>query len=184
MMKKALVMVGLMLLASQFVMATDFSIFGGWWDENDPGDVYGAGLRLSAKEGPWIADLTVTWMDDSTYYWYGWDYYYNETISVVPVEVGFRYIADNQSSFRPYGGGGVGFYFNDSDHFKIDDSWGYYGLVGFNFGHPRSADFFAEAIYRWVDTDMTYRHAGDGSTPTINVDLGGIGVNMGVVFHF
>jgi len=183
-MKKILVLVGVLLLTTQLLPAADFSLFGAWWDESDPGDVYGMGVRMSTQEGPWALDFSVTWLDDATYYWYGWDYYYTQEISTIPLEVGFRYIADSYDSFRPYIGGGAGYYLNDARRFDVDDSWGYYGLVGFNFGHPQQIDFFAEAIYRWVDVDFTYPNPTGGPAAEGTATLDGLGINMGVVFHF
>jgi len=185
-MRKTVVLLFVLLLAAPMIHASDssFSLFGSWWSEADPGDVYGFGIRYTTQNGPWALDLGATWLDDSTYYYYGWDVYYHEAIQTIPLEIGFRYISQSYNAFRPYVGAGGGYYLNDSDYAKIDDSWGYYGLVGFNFGSGNGADFFAEGIYRWVDTDVTIRNPAIGPPAVTNVDLGGFGINMGVVFHF
>ncbi len=184
-MRKIAILICMLALVTPALSAGDLSLFGAWWSEKDPGDIYGVGFRLTGQEGPWAADLTVTWLDDTTYtyYWPGWGGYYTQNMKTVPVELGLRYIADTYRAFRPYAGGGFGYYFNDSDWAKVDDSWGFYGLVGFNWGNRNTFDFFAEGIYRWVDTDVKIHDPVTGDA-RYKADLAGFGINMGVVIHF
>jgi len=182
-MRRVLVLLCVFILASTMAVAGDLSIFGSGWDQNDPGSVYGGGFRLTGQEGPWAADLTVTWLSDSAYSWYGGSWHFRNSLQVTPVEVGARYIADTQSAFRPYGGGGIGYYFISSDFGKVDDEWSGYALVGFNFGNPHSVDFFMEAVYRWLTTDVKINDPVAGNIK-YEADLKGFGINIGAVIHF
>ncbi|NOZ93961.1 MAG: hypothetical protein GXP47_04345 [Acidobacteria bacterium] len=182
-MRRVLVLSCVLILASTMAMAGDLSLFGSGWNQNDPGTVYGGGFRLTGQEGPWAADLTISWLDDSAYTWTGWGWVYRNSLQVTPVEIGTRYIADTPNAFRPYAGGGLGYYFISSDFGKVDDKWSGYALVGFNFGNRHTVDFFMEAVYRWLTTNVEVRDPVAGNV-TYSADLKGFAFNMGAVIHF
>ncbi len=183
-MRRFVILTLAMLLLAPLAHAGDISLFGSGWDMGDADTVYGGGFRLTGWEGPWAADFTIAWMDDSTYYWNGWGYYYTENVQVTPLELGLRYMLQENRSFRPYLGGGFGYYLTDSDYADVDDSWGGYILGGFNIGDPQSFDFFAELVYRWVDVDAKWHNPDNDETGKWSVDLAGLAFNLGVVIHF
>ncbi len=182
-MRRVLVLSCIFILASTLAVAGDLSVFGSAWDQNDPGMVYGGGFRLTGQEGPWAADLTISWLNDSTYTWTGWGWVYRNALQVTPVEIGARYIADTQNPFRPYAGGGFGYYFISSDLGSVDNKWSGYALVGFNFGNPHTVDLFFEAVYRWLTTDIQVNDPVAGSIK-YDADLKGFAFNLGAVIHF
>ena len=103
-MRRILVMFLAVMLVGTMASAWDLGLFGSGWDQKDPGTVYGGGFRLTSQQGPWAADLTISWLDDSTYAWTGWGWVYANSLQVTPIEAGARYIADTNNPFRPYAG--------------------------------------------------------------------------------
>jgi len=182
-MRRVLVLSCVFVLAGTLAMAGDLSVFGSGWNQKDPGTVYGGGFRLTGQEGPWAADLTVSWLSDSSYVWNGWNYVYTNALQVTPVEIGGRYIADTPNPFRPYGGAGFGYYFIDSNRGKVSNEWSGYALAGFNFGNPHSVDFFFEVVYRWLTADVNVNDPVAGNFK-YKADLGGFAFNLGAVIHF
>jgi hypothetical protein len=53
--------------------------------------------------------------------------------------------------------------------------------VGFNLGKGRT-NFFAEANYRYADSEVTY--SGGGVRIVDDLEIGGFGVNVGVLWTF
>ena len=58
---------------------------------------------------------------------------------------------------------------------------GGYAMFGINFGANRTK-FFAEALYRYGQSDITYHHASEPWTGTM--DVGGFAVNAGIIWTF
>jgi hypothetical protein len=64
---------------------------------------------------------------------------------------------------------------------NADNTFGYYGMLGFNLG-ARYVKFFAEGLYRWGESDVSYRSGGQEWRG--KMDVGGWGLNAGVIWTF
>jgi hypothetical protein len=94
---------------------------------------------------------------------------------VVPLEVaGLINLPLFWERFTPYGGVGVGYYFMDGDEFDIDDDWGYFPLLGLEVGFHKFS-LMGEARYIIMEAD---------SDDVGEVDMEGLGVNLGAIIRF
>ena len=92
-----------------------------------------------------------------------------------------RYLFDTLGTFRPYVGGGGTFFYNHLNDGKLDNTFGFYGLLGFNLGR-NNVKFFAEGIYRLGEADATYSNPGNDLKG--KMDVGGFGINAGIIWTY
>jgi hypothetical protein len=146
--------------------ASDVSVFGSLWKGSETDARFGGGVKLALTEKgqETLVELRLSAFDDL-----GPDAV-EESLFVLPVELGLRFpIADTGALF-PYLGLGGGYYWMDYGDLSVDDAFGGYGLFGLQWTfHPRGF-VFTEVLYRYVQTEST---VGD-------LDLSGLGVNAGV----
>jgi hypothetical protein len=180
-MRKALLILGICIVAAPAWAGGGFSLFGSYAQLSDDAEGIGFGARLSVGGDHWIGDLTWTWYpsDEGVLTVPGVD---PDKLQVIPTDLGFRYLFQSSGMVRPYIGGGGTFFYNNLSNGSIDNSWGLYGLFGFNFGHG-GIKFFAEGIYRWAETDVSYSVGGE-PVYTADFDIGGYGINAGVLLSF
>jgi len=179
-MRKALLVLGICILAVPAWAGGGYSLFGTWTEINEDASAPGAGMRVSIGGQNWVGDLTWTWLqgqdDVSTITGY------QDTVQVIPTDLGVRYLFDTQGSFKPYIGVGATFFWVNLNDGDADNAWGGYGILGFSLGESRTR-FFAEATYRFGSSDVTYNMT-PVSVVTGSMDVGGFGVNAGVVWAF
>jgi hypothetical protein len=177
-MRKALLVIGICVLAAPAWAGGGFSLFGAYSEVNDDASAPGAGVRLSVGGENWLGDLTWTWFEnqDDVVTIAGIE----DGIQVVPTDLGVRYLFDSRGSAKLYVGAGVTFFYVNLDDGNVDNAIGGYAMAGFNFGHGRTM-FFAEAIYRYGSTDVSY---GAADSISGSMDVGGFGANVGVVVGF
>jgi len=161
--------------------AGSISLFGTVWNQNDPGTAAGGGLRLTGAQGEWRSDVTFSWVTAS------WTQAapggaFANSFDVFPIDIGLRYVAPVGFRLQPYLGGGATYNYVSTDVGTVDNKWGWYGVAGLNWGNPYGIDFFVEAIYRDADTYLKFTDPVAGHQRT-RVDLSGLGINLGVVFH-
>ena len=179
-MRKALLVLGICILAVPAWAGGGYSLFGAWTEINEDASAPGAGMRLSVGGQNWVGDLTWTWLQqqDGVSTIAGFE----DSLQVIPTDLGVRYLFNTQGSFKPYiGAGGTFFYVNLNDG-SVDNTFGGYAMLGFSLGQSRTK-FFAEAIYRYGKSDVTY-YLTPVSTVTGSMDVGGFGVNVGVAWGF
>jgi len=178
-MRKALLVLGICILAAPAWAGGGFSLFGSYAQVSDDAEGFGGGVRLTLGGQNFVGDLTWTWYpSDSNVGTVGG---LSDKLQVIPTDLGARYLFNTSGSFRPYIGAGGTFFYTNLNDGSIDNAYGFYGLLGFNLGHGMTK-FFAEAIYRWGEADVTYYHPVRPLTGTM--DLGGFGVNAGVIWTF
>jgi outer membrane protein W len=173
----------LALIAAPAAADNDFALSGAYWNTDDADEAMGVTGKVRFN----ILELRATYFSDVT----------ADTtperndfeVKTIPLEAGLAFQFAEDAPVNPYVGGGAGYYLLDSDAGDIDDEVGYYGVVGANFGRMENIGFNVEAIYRNMEaTVRTPPEQLDDEEPEIdeNVDLqlGGIGVNFGVVWRF
>lgn len=179
-MRKALLVLGICILAVPAWAGGGYSLFGTWSEINEDGSAPGAGMRVTAGGSNWVGDLTWTWLQSQD----GVDTIagYEDKVQVIPTDLGIRYLFNTQGSFKPYIGAGGTFFYVNVNNGDADNAFGGYAMLGFNLGRGR-AMFFAEAIYRYGSTDVTYK-PNPVDVVTGSMDVGGFGVNAGLMWFF
>jgi hypothetical protein len=112
-------------------------------DSDDLGTGYGGGAKLEVKPTDWLSvdgRASLIFFDDFD-------------ISMIPLEAALRLnVPMFGERIVPYAGVGVGEYLFDADDVDLDDSVGYFPLVGLEVGTRRVA-LFAEARWLFLQTD-------------------------------
>lgn len=160
--------------------AAEIGVFGSYWDTADADEAIGFGTKLRfgivELRGTYFQDVTADTEDDEE----GID------VRAIPLEVGFAVKFAKDAAVSPYLGGGGGYYLLDANDFDVDDEIGWYAVAGADFGRQFSGmSFNVEAIYRGMEA--TVREASDGLPEVdeeVDLDLGGFGLNAGLVFTF
>jgi hypothetical protein len=107
---------------------------------------------------------------------------FEDNLQIVPTELGIRFIMNPKGNVIPYLGGGVSFFWVNVNDGSASNPIGAYALFGINFGGSK-VKFFAEGLYRYAKSDITYRYAGDIRW-TGEMDVGGFAANAGVIWTF
>lgn len=179
-MRKVVLVLGICLLAAPAWAGGGYSLFGSYAQITDDAEAPGAGVRLSLGGGHWVGDLTFTWYNEEsnvpTVAGFSGD------LQVIPTDLGIRFLTNPSGGFNLYFGGGLTYFYTSLSDASISDELGLHGLVGFTVGTSR-ARFFAEANYRYADCDVTYRLNPNESIRD-NLEVGGFGVNAGIVWAF
>ncbi len=193
---KALLAAVLGLALAMPATATDFSLYGSYWDTDAAGDTAGGGISLGLPfNETWAIELRGTYFeelsDDPLANAFDSDdtVFQDQGISVIPAEVGVR-LSFPQDSFRPYASFGAGYYLLDSDFGEVDDEVGYYGALGAAFGNPDGIQFFVEANYRKMEGEVRLDPEDLDDIDDIDIDdtatfdLDGFGANVGLRWNF
>ena len=192
-MKKALVVIALMLVATSPALASGFSVFGSYWDTSDVDETFGGGLGLSFPLGEAGLGLDLR----ATYYQELSDepidnlfdddeaVFQEESLEVLPLEAGLRWSFNTDGTFNPWVGAGISYMLLDTTRsgLEVDDETGFYVTFGSSFGDPDGMNFFAEALYR--STEATVRSDDpDRIRDEVSIDLDGLGLNAGIVWRW
>lgn len=176
------------LLAGTSAGASEFGLYGSYWDTDVLGTTAGFGIGAGFGDGPIRFDLRGSYFpdlsesfDDLTDFEGTGNY---ELEALVP-EAGVSFNFLPGEVFRPYVGVGGSYYILDGSHFEVDNEVGYYGLAGFSAGGD-SVAFFAEAIYRRVEATVTDDDLEDDFDldNEVDLDLDGLSLNAGVRWRF
>ena len=143
-----------------------WGLFAAYWDAKDADEGYGAGLKISAEmvEGVQL-ELRGTFFNDLED---------EADAEVIPLEVGLALSHAASETVDIYGGGGFGYHLVDADEGDPDDEVGFYLVAGADWNLKEMASLFGEILYRDVDIDVG---------PS-DVDLSGVGVNLGVLIKW
>ena len=177
--RTVVVLVGCLLLMSAPAWAGGFSLFGTYGQTNEWNRSFGAGLRVSVGGERLVVDFTGTWFpakNGVVVRESGVEIF--DSLQLIPLEIGLRWVFSRGSSVRPYLGAGGGYHLISLGSGSVDDEWGYYGIAGLNFYGWEGGGFFVEAIYRKVEAKLEYGGA------VYEEDLGGLGGTFGVTFKF
>lgn len=160
--------------------AADFGVYGAFWDTEDADQALGVGGKLSFGR---IFELRASYFSDVT----------TDTeperrdfeIKALPLEAGLAFKFAQGERFTPYVGGGAGYYLLDTNRFDIDDEVGYYAVLGADIKGGTGLGFMVEGIYR--NMEATVRGDLDDNPRVddeVDLQLGGFGVNAGLVWSF
>ena len=182
----AATLVCLVCLVPSTAKATDWSLYGSYWDADALGETYGVGLRATFFPGNFQMELGVTHYEE-----FSSEFVINGVgtevlvvdadTEVIPAEIGVRY---NLGASQFYlSAGGTVYYINSSVD-DLDDEWGLYYRAGLQF--PR---FFVEVGFRDVEGSIDFDldlglDDDDQGLPVADSRLGlsGVAVNFGWSF--
>jgi hypothetical protein len=179
-MRKALLVLGICILATPAFAGGGYSLFGSYGSVDNHEFAVGAGMRLTLGGDRWVGDLTWTWYQNVS--GVGTVAGFDDNIQVIPTELGIRFLMNPKGKVIPYLGGGLTFFYVNLNDGNASNPVGGYALFGINFGAKR-AKFFAEGLYRYGQSDVSYRYAGDQQW-TGTMDVGGFAANAGIAWTF
>jgi len=178
--------------------AGSFSLYGTYWETDDLNETFGGGLAFGIPLGERFAlDLRASYYEqlDSNELDEILDAIFDDdenvfrqnSIEVIPVEVGIRYNFVPRERVNVYVGGGPAYYLLASDFGGIDDEFGGYALLGAQFGDPEGISFLLEGQYRKVEgsIDNEEGELGDRDfVDRVNFDLDGFAINAGIAWRW
>jgi outer membrane protein W len=175
----ALAALGLSGLSALPASASDFTVFGSYWNTKDADKALGAGAKLRfgyvELRGTYYSDVTADTSPESRDF----------EIKAIPLEAGLVYKIPTGAAFSPYIGAGGGYYFLDTNRGQIDDEAGWYAVAGGDFGRTSSGlAFNAEVMYRNMEATIRDRANGTDIESKVPFDLSGLTVNAGLTWHF
>jgi hypothetical protein len=169
--RKALMLLAILTLFSAPSWAGSFGVYGAYWNSKDADASGGAGVRMGFNftkmlelefHGTYFPDFK-----DDQFPGQSFD------LTAIPVDGGLRLNFIPDGGFNPYVGGGVTRYFLSTDPGSVEDQNGMYLNAGFEAGAKDSGHFFAEVMWRKVDTPISLGTFDD------EVRFDGLGVNAG-----
>jgi hypothetical protein len=179
------------------VHATDFTLFGSYWDTDVAGDAAGGGVSLGIPFNEMLAlELRATYYEELTddpleNIFDSDDPVFQEVgIQALPLEAGLRLSFAEGATFRPHVMGGVSYYLLDSDFGEIGDEVGWFGAVGATIGDGDGAEFYVEGLYRKAEAEIELDPDDLEDIDDLEIgenaqfDMDGFGVNLGVRWSF
>lgn len=182
------------LLLSALPSVAGLAVYGSYWDTEAMGDTGGVGVAFRSDEkgfawelrGGYFPDLTRDFeslLDDPESVDFDLD------LKAIPIDLGIAFQFGSDSGFRPYVGGGVSYFLLDSSFGSVSDEVGFYALGGLELGSGSFA-LVVEGIFRVVEGTLEsdiedWQDIIDFEIDErIDIDLGGYGINVGVVWRF
>lgn len=184
-------------LAVSPLRAADFALMGSYWNTDAAGDAAGGGISLGLPINDTFGfELRATYFEELTDdpFRNAFDsddpVFQDQGIQVLPLDAGLRLTFAPGGWARPYVGGGASYFFLDSDFGEIADELGYYAVVGATLGDGEGTDFFVEGLWRkaTAQVEIDPERLDDIDDLEVDsradVDLEGLGVNLGFRWHF
>jgi hypothetical protein len=178
-MRKALLVLVICILAAPAWAGGGYSLFGTYGSVDNHEFALGAGMRLTLGGERWVGDLTWTWYQNVS--GVGTIAGFDDNLQVIPTELGIRLLMNPRGKVIPYMGAGLSFFYVHLNDGSASNTVGGYAIFGINFG-AKQTKFFAEALYRYGQSDVSYTSGGNKWTGTM--DVGGIAANVGVAWTF
>ena len=174
-MKRILTCLAVVLLAGTVsAQAGTFGVFGSYWDSDEADSAMGVGALVGFEFADFMTlEFRGTYFEDFT----ADEFASTFDMSVIPLDAGLRFDILKDKRVNPYLGIGGTYYLLDTDLGEVDDEFGYYGLVGLDFGFD-TFRFFVEAMYRQAEGTVE-----SGGTDA-DVDFTGVTGNAGIAWRW
>ena len=169
--RKVGMLLAIMALCSAPSWAGSFGVFGSYWDTKDADASWGAGVRTGFSFNKML-ELEFR----GTYYPnFKNDEFPSQSVDLraIPVDGGLKINFLPDQVVNPYVGGGFTYYFLSTDPGEVDDQSGVYLNAGLDAGPKDGAKFFAELMWRKVDTSVSFGAFNE------DVKFDGINLNVG-----
>lgn len=108
----------------------------------------------------------------------------NFQVSVFPVEAGLIVDLPADWPFKPYAGGGAGYYFMDTDLGHVNSQLGWYAVAGGEFGADANVSFLLEVIYRRLNTTVSFHRVTTDFQDETDLVLSGPGLNAALQWRY
>ena len=174
--KRSVMFLAILALFSAPSWAGSFGIFGSYWDSKDADSSWGAGVRAGFNMTKRFAlDFHGTYYPD-----FKDDQFPGQSIELtaIPVDGGLKFNFMPDSAVNPFVGGGVTYYFLSTDPGTVEDQTGVYLDAGLDIGDTDGARFFAELMWRKVNTSVSF-----GAFDN-DVKFDGLGLNVGATWRW
>jgi hypothetical protein len=174
--KKFVMILAILTLFSAPSWAGSFSLFGSYWDSKDADASWGGGARVGF-------DLTKKFELEfhGTYYPdFKDDQFPGTTIELtaIPVDGGLKFNFTPDKTVNSFVGAGVSYYFLSTSPGSVEDQTGVYLDAGLDIGDKDGVRFFAEVMWRNVDTSVSFGGADN------DVQFDGLGFNAGATWRW
>jgi len=187
--------VTLALLSAAPAFASDFGLFGSYWNTRDADDTFGGGIEFAFPFGqsPLGLELRGTYNQELSNDAVGNLFEPNEgffrenSLQAIPVEAGLRWNFNPTGNISPWISGGVSYVFldvSDIEGAEIDDETGWYAGLGSRFGSHEGVNFFGEVLYRATEATVNRPRNNVDLQDHVNIELDGVVVNAGVMWNF
>ena len=177
--------------------ATDFSLYGSYWDTDVAGDAGGGGIGVGFPFNETLGlELRATYYEELSDDPFGNIFDSDETvfqergIQALPLEAGLRLSFLPGATFRPHVIGGVSYLLLDSDFGEIGDEVGWFAGVGATIGDSDGTEFYIEANYRKAEAEVELDPEDLEDIDDIDIgenaefDIDGVGLNVGMRWNF
>ncbi len=164
--------------------AGGIGLFGSYWENHDDDEAAGAGVRMTLG-GALAFDIAFTYFDEVNPPAIGAELPPATTVAdlqVLPIDVGARYTFTTGTLFRPYVGAGLSYFMLDLEGARIDDEVGYYLLGGVLVGREEGLNLMVDLLWREAEGTIKVDTADHLVTDSTDVDFGGFGANLGIMF--
>jgi len=174
--KKSVMLLAILALFSAPSWAGSSSVFGSYWDSKDADASWGAGVRVGF-------DLTkmLELEFHGTYYPdFKDDQVPGQSIDLtaIPVDGGLKFNFMPDKRVNPFVGAGATYYFLSTSPGSVEDQAGVYIDAGLDIGDKDGARFFAEVMWRKVDTTLSLGAFDE------DVKFDGLGLNVGATWRW
>lgn len=112
-----------------------------------------------------------------------WYHFTNPDLDMVPIEVVVAYEGELESGLRLYGGLGAGYYLLSANRGEADNEFGFQILGGTEWAWQGPWSLVAELRWLFLDTDVDEEFQRNEGTDD-NIELSGIGLNLGLSYAF
>lgn len=175
-----LVMAACCVLASPAFAGGGVDLYGAYGEVVDGESEFGLGIRLSLGGIHWMFDAAATgYLEVDGTQIIDENPALDDTFKYRSFDLGLRYLFYDGHKFRPYLGGGVSYASASATYLRVDGGVGLYLLGGMRYGKTPGINFMAELIYRWAEVTAKY-----GLTDEKDIDIGGLGLQVGISFVF
>ena len=158
-----------------------------YWDTSDAGDDTRGGARLTVDVGPvWNLELRGAWLDGLAMIGGGGVVYNVETF---PIDMGLSYGFSTAGPVEPYLGLGVSYVdiraipadedIRRRSEVSVPSELGWFILGGLDYPVSGSIALFGEVYYREIEA-----RANSTDLLDFDIDLSGVGLNLGLILRF
>ena len=160
--------------------AGGFALFGSWYEANDRNDAGGFGGRVEIGD-TWSLDIAATWYGEVKGPFTNSGVEVTE-FRVLPVDIGVGYRFKVAGAVTPFVGGGASVFFLDTEPARIDNQVGWYVRGGIDINLFGNFYVLGELFWREAEAELKIDDA--GNVDRTDIDVGGWGANVGVVWRF
>ncbi len=153
--------------------AFDLYAMGSYWDVKDGDETWGAGVGVSL---PLITNYLR--LDGRVYVFEENDLGRDDTLDLLPIDLGVQFHILPDEELDPYLLGGVSWVYADSEGFDVDSDFGGYLGAGLDMNLDSLLSPFVEVVYRFVELDSDVRFSRD------NLEATGFTANVGLKLSF